>query len=359
MNKEQIIFLDEIDSSNLSPLRKSLIHEDTAKLNIIIGDGRSATDCALIGNRFEWKPLIWMMYQQDRIKKLDTLKIILIESIMPEHVKNEIRNMFKNVNVKFFDLLLPGYHHILLESQSMARQYQDHKRDNVLYFSAGIMRLPRFVLVHWLQKKQAQNFGHPLLSDTDIQTFTHQLSRLCKKDFSDYENVERRFFGNCDIFTYWQKHRDILLKTKISVVSAQPFFDYLESFYCEKFLHSVACKTLPFFIGNKNDNENVKDLGFKPYVGFDYSSESIDNFVERWQKLLDDNSHFLLQQEHASEIMEKNREIIQYNFDVLVSTDWKKKAYEKISMVSGPTREFLKELFFENDKIVFKNPPTR
>lgn len=346
MIKEQIIYLDELDRRSMSPLNRSLIHDDTEILDIIIVDARPTTACTLIGNRFEWIPLIWITHEQDRIKKLDTLRIILSGAKMAEHVKHEIKILCKDINVEFHDLLLPGFGYtFFLEAQDVARRYINLKRDNILYYSAGTVRLPRFVLIYWLQQRQAHNFAHPKLSEDEMRTLQHQLYRLSKKEFHDYENVERRFFGNCDWHTYQKKHVDLLLRSNISLVSTQPFFDYLESFYCEKFLHPVACKSLPFFINNKNDNENIRDLGFMPYVGFDYSANSIDNFVERWQKLLDDNSHFLLDNDNAFMIMEKNKEIIEHNYQVLLTTNWEQKAFDKISTLSGPVRDFMIKTF--------------
>ena len=139
---------------------------------------------------------------------------------------------------------------------------------------------------------------------------------------------------------------DLLLTAKISIVTEQPLFDHVERFYSEKLTHSMACKTLPFIISNKNDNENIKDLGFKPYVGFDYSAESIADFVERWQTLLDSNGHFLLDDKHASVILEKNKDIIEYNYSVLLDTDWRHKALEEISNLPTLVRDFLENRFF-------------
>lgn len=344
MTKEQIIFMDTM---NVNPMNGSLIKADTGTLDVIIDDATWSTNCCLIGDRMEWKPLVWMMHEKNRIRKLERLRVVLCEAKLADHVKQEIRTMFDGLEVEFYELLLPGIYHVYQWGQDMTKQYKDVERVNTMYYSVGTMRLNRFFLVHWLQQNKASNFGHPVLNKKEMEVLKHPLSRLCTKDFSNYENVSRRFFGECHVDTYWEKQVDLMLRAKISIVTEQPLFDHVERFYSEKLTHSMACKTLPFMISNKNDNDNLKDLGFRPYVGFDYSAESIADFVERWQTLLDSNRHFLLEDKHASAILEKNKDIIEHNYSVLSDTDWRQKALEEISNLPTLVRDFLENKFFK------------
>ena len=341
-----------MDAAQVNVLGESLISPHTRTLNMLISDATWSTNCCVIGDRMEWKPLAWMLHEKTRIEKLDKLRLVMCESRLANHVKQTIRQMFRDIEIEFHDLLMPGIYPIYLDAQDMAKKYRSVDRVDPMYYSVGTMRLNRFLLVDWLQKNKARNFGHPVLSDKELKVILHPLSRLCKKDFSDYENVNRRFFGDCHVDTYWQKHVDLLLKAKIGIVTEQPLFDYVERFYSEKLIHPIASKTLPFFIGNKNDNENIRELGFQPYIGFDYSAESISNVVERWQAILDANKKFLLDDDHSTQIFQKNSDIIQHNYSVLIETDWKQKAVDEVLRLPQSVRDFLETHFLN------KKPPT-
>ena len=102
MINEQVIFLDEID---LNPLNGSLIDPGITVLNLIIRDGTPSTDCCIIGKKFEWKPLIWMLYEMEKINRLDKLRIIVCEGLLGDDTKKNIQSNF-GVEVEFFDLLI-------------------------------------------------------------------------------------------------------------------------------------------------------------------------------------------------------------------------------------------------------------
>jgi len=342
MINEQVIFLDDLD---LNPLNGSLIDPGTTVLNLLIQDGRPSTDCCLIGKKFEWKPLVWMIHEIEKINQLDKLRIIVCEGLLSDDTKKNIQSNF-HVEIEFFDLLIVGSYQFFLEAQGMAKNFRTQIKDLNLFYSAGTMRLPRYFLAHWLQEHDI-DFGRPLVNKKEMETLTHQMRRISKKDLSNYNNVERRFFGRCSTDTYWMKQVDMIQRSKICMVTEYPFFDWREAFYDEKFLHTVAGKSIPFFFGNKNDNDNIELLGFHSYVGIDYSAENIQDFAERWQRLLDCNKNYLLDVAHAETLYKKNRSVIDYNFDVLVRTDWKDMALQKVNKLPQAPMDFIKDKFFK------------
>ena len=342
MIDEQVIFLDQVD---LNPLNGSLIDPGTNVLNLIIDDGTPSTDCCIIGKKFEWKPLIWMLHEMERINQLDKLRIILCQGLLGDDKKRNIQSNF-GVEVEFFDLLIVGAYQFFLEAQGIAKNYQPSVKDNKVYYSVGTMRLTRYFLAHWLQEHNI-DFGRPRLANRDIESLSHQLNRITEKDFSNYENISRRFFGECTQDTYWEKHVDLLLKAKICLVAEYPFFDWTEAFYDEKFTHVLAAKSIPFFFGNKNDNANIELLGFRSYVGIDYSADKIQDFANRWQMLLDSNKNCLLDVAHMDTLHAKNKSVIDYNFDVLIHTDWKEMALQKLDQLPSAPMDFIKDRFFK------------
>ena len=342
MINEQVIFLDEID---LNPLNGSLIDPGITVLNLIIRDGTPSTDCCIIGKKFEWKPLIWMLYEMEKINRLDKLRIIVCEGLLGDDTKKNIQSNF-GVAVEFFDLLIAGSYQFFLEAQGIAKSYQPRIKDSNVYYSAGTMRLTRYFLAHWLQEHDI-DFGRPQLTKRDMESLSHQLHRISEKDLSNYKNVERRFFGDCDYETYKKKHVEILQRSKICMVAEYPFFDWREAFYDEKFTRVLAAKSIPFFFGNKNDNANITLLGFRSYSGIDYSSDNIQDFVKRWQMLLDSNKNYLLDVAHNDTLHEQNKAVIDYNFDVLIRTDWKDKALQKVNELPSVPMDFIKDKFFK------------
>jgi hypothetical protein len=342
MIDEQVIFLDETD---LNPLNGSLIDPGTTVLNLIIDDGTPSTDCYIIGNKFEWRPFIWMLYEMERINRLDKLRIVVCGGVIGDDAKKYIRSNL-DVEIEFFELLIVGSYQFFVEAQGIAKNYHSRIRDINVYYSAGTMRLTRYFLAHWLQEHNI-DFGRPRLAKRDIESFSHQLQRISVKDLSNYNNVERRFFGHCDEGTYNDKHVDIIQRSKICMVAEYPFFDWREAHYDEKFTHVLAAKSIPFFFGNKNDNANIELLGFRPYVGIDYSADKIQDFAERWQMLLDSNKNCLLDVVHMDTLYEQNKSVIDYNFDVLIRTDWKEIAWQKVNQLPLKPMGFIKDRFFK------------
>ena len=340
---EQNLFLD---SADISPLHNSLIHDNTEILNIFIDDGLPSTGCALIGKKFEWKPLLWIMHEAERIDKSQKTRIVICEGMLTKSTKTLIEGILPTTNLEFIDVSLSGNHRNYVNSSNMAVSYKDFNRTSLLYYSVGTMRLPRLLIAHWSQKNNIDNVAYPVMNNIELTAFKHQLSRLSDYSIEGYNNVEKRVYGNISQKEFNQRQTEKLRKCRINIVSEQAWFDNIEGFLCEKFTDAVANKCLPFFVGNRNDNQYIKKLGFEPYVGFDYSPLEHENFIERWTGLLDKNKSALTDPTINSEIYYLNRPIIDHNFEVLKNTDWKQKALDELSLLPISVKNFLQENFF-------------
>jgi len=340
---EQNIFLD---SADISPLRNSLIHDNTETLNIFIDDGLPSTGCALIGKKFEWKPLLWIMHEAERIDKIQKTRIVICEGMLTKSTKTLIEGILPTTDLEFIDVSLSGNYRFYVNSAKTAVSYKEHNRKTLLYYSAGTMRLPRLLIAHWSQKNNIDNVAYPVMNNIELTAFKHQLSRLSDYSIEGYNNVEKRVYGNISQKEFDQRQTEKLGQCRINIVSEQPWFDNIEGFLCEKFSDAVANKCLPFFVSNRNDNQYIKKLGFEPYIGFDYSPLGHENLIERWTGLLDKNKSALTDPTFNSEIYYLNRPIIDHNFEVLKNTDWTQKAKDEISPLPITVKTFLQEYFF-------------
>tara|TARA_B100001094_G_scaffold248414_1_gene245467 strand:- start:142 stop:1197 length:1056 start_codon:yes stop_codon:yes gene_type:complete len=341
---EQNLFLDQ---HSVNPLKESVIDDKTEILNVIVDDGQPSTDCALIGKKFEWKPILWMMHQKERISSLVKFRLVMCECELSTTTKQIIIDTLPGVDIEFIELNLSGSYHFYVLCAEEARAYKSTVREVPLYCSIGTMRLPRLLIAHWSQKHSIENIGYPALSESELSSFKHQISRVSDYEINDYLNVPKRFFGNLHFTKFFQKQTAKLRECRIAMVSEQPWFDHMQGFLCEKFTQPIANKCVLFFIGDTNDNQYITKLGFKSYIGFDYSALKEKNFIVRWTKLLDDNKNFFLDKDKNKEIYDLNRHVIEHNFEVLKNTDWTKKAEDEIEMLPAQVKEFLLEKFFK------------
>lgn len=340
---EQNIFLDTADISPLSP---SLIQHNTKTVNIFIDDGLPSVACALIGKKLEWKPVLWMMHEAQRLNEMQKVRVVICEGRLTENTKKLIRDILCSTTVEFIDVLLSGNFRFYVTSATMASTYIETSRDTPVYYSAGTMRLPRLLIAHWSQKHNIDNIGYPLMNNAEIKGLKDQISKLSDYDIEGYNNVAKRLYGDISSKEFDERQVEKLRGCRVNIVSEQPWFDHIEGFLCEKFSDAVANKCLPFFVGNRNDNEHIKEFGFEPYVGFDYSPLDNENFIDRWTGLLEKNTSALTNPKVNEEIYQLNRPIIDNNFDVLKSTDWKQKAKDEIESLPKSVKIFLRKMFF-------------
>ena len=86
-------------------------------------------------------------------------------------------------------------------------------------------------------------------------------------------------------------------------------------------------------------------MGKVTVEGFDYGALKKSNFVDRWQSLLEDNRHFLLDDFYNKEIYEMNRDVIEFNFKHLMETDWIEKAHQELGSLPPIIKENILKWF--------------
>ena len=337
MTKTQTIFLDRTPYNIQSG---SLIDPCTEILNVIIDDGTPQTECQLIGSKMEYKPLVWLKFENENIYKLEELNFIFLGLKASDKLKKNITNLFPALMINFYELLHYGNYWFF----ELAKKYgliTHTARHNNCYFSIGKPRLQRFYLAWFCQRVGMNNFGLPKLGQELIKSYLYQLTQIsCKKiDINKFYDREKRFFGNINQSEFEAKQMSLLADTRINIVSHQFYFDYITHHYDEKTALPIASKTLPFFFDNKGTNRNLKDMGFEPYVGFDYSAEHMDNFVERWETVLQNNKKFFLEEKESKEIYDMNKNIIDNNYRVLMETNWREKALAEFLQLPGHIRD--------------------
>lgn len=337
MIKSQTIFLDQTPYNVQSG---SLISANTEILNVIIDDGTLQTDCQLIGDNMEYKPLVWLHYENKNICKMKELNFIFLQSKASGKLKKNITNIFPNLTINFYELLHLGNYQFFELAKKI--DLPTHTaRQNCCYFSIGTMRLPRFYLAWYCQRVGMNNSGYPESGGNLFKDYMYQLEKISVAEltFQEYKDKEKRFFGNVDQGDFEKKQINLLSDSRINIVSHYPFYDYVTHFYDEKLSLPIRAKTLPFFFDNKGANDNIRDLGFEPYVGFDYSAEHMDNFVMRWETVLQNNKKFFLEEKESKEIYDMNKNIIDNNYRVLMETNWREKALAECLQLPGHIRD--------------------
>jgi hypothetical protein len=342
MSKEQVIFLDK---ETFHPNGNSLIDNDTKVLNILIVDICGLTDFHIIGKKVEWSPLIWLMFEKERIGRLDTLRICLGMAKLTSKSKNILQTLFPNLEIQYCEMLLGiGSTINFKAAKQLAQRFRESPKDKHFFYSSGSLRIQRFLLIYWLQQHNISNIsnvGHPEIGQQSLRSLKNWLTRFSNHDYSDYSNEDKRFFGDIRVDEFNNKIYPMRCRSMISIVTSYPYFDYAESNYDEKVAFTFASKSLPFFLGNCNDNSNLPDLGFRTYAGFDYSADKIENFVQRWQSTFESNKKFLFDTKNNRDIYENNLEVIEYNFDLLLSTDWDKKFLRELEKMPAMVRQLI------------------
>ncbi len=345
MIKQKSIFLDNFPFFRQ---RGESIDHDVEILNVICDEASTQTECQYIGNEFVYKPLLWLESQE--FKKVKEINMIYLESKPTSLLKKKITESFPNIKINFFNLLHVANYFFFELGQQLAIKKNSITRKNNCYFSIATIRLPRFYLLQYCQKHGISNFGAPYIEQNTLQNFKRQIENLSngKEIIMNYVNKEKRPFGFIPQPEFEIKQMPLLADSRITIVSHYPWYDYISHFYDEKISLPIAAKTLPFFFDNKDANLNLQDIGFKPYIGFNYSGDKEQNFVTRWKKILDDNRKFLINDKDNTEIYNLNKNIIDYNYNVLIKTNWKSKALRELD--SLPSN--IKDIILENTDLI-------
>lgn len=339
MIKSQTIYLDKTPYNTQSG---SLLNSGIEILNLIVNDGTPQTDCQFVGDKFEYKPLVWLEYERETISRLKELNFILLKG--SEKIQTSLKKMFPFLTINFYQNPLLSMFQFFEDAKKNMIDLHETRNKNC-YFSIGTMKLQRFYLAWYCQRAGIDNFGCPEVESAMLDNFVYQIERMLgtKFDLSKFNNSSRRLFGNVSESEFSAKQMSRLADSRINIVSQMDYCDYVTHHYDEKTSLPIVTKTLPFFFDAKGANANIKYMGFTPYVGFDYSAEQIDNFVERWETLLNANKKFFLDDTLSKDIYDMNKNIIDNNYRVLMETNWKEKALEEFSKLPENIRSVIKE----------------
>ena len=323
MIKQQNIFFDNLLDFNVTA--GGIIENDTETLNLFFHDYCDSNSLCLIGDCLEWKPSIWMEFEQEKIEKLKEINIVSLLGDLTA-LQSYCKKLFPDIKINYYAHGL-GFQIIPIRdtlSRRTALPVHRNIRDRVLHTSIGTIRLNRYILLKFLLKYNFDVF-YPSIPYHISKDFEHQISQcLGTSADSPIEINERRVFENnltADEFNI--KQIEILSESYINIVATFPNTNMLRYCHDEKYFDTILTKTVPFMLCEKNSNSTgVEPLGFLPYVGFDLKSESDDNPVLRWTSLLEDNEHIFKDKQRVKELYDKNQRVIEHNYNRLVKTDW-------------------------------------
>lgn len=322
MIKHQNIFFDNNLTFNID--QGGIIKNDTEILNLFFDDKSNTHSLCLIGNALEWRPKIWIEFEQEKIRKLKELNIICLMGDL-SNFSLYCRQQFHNVKIGYYSVGSNYQLHVINDALSRKKFISEkYTRTRGIYSSTGTMRLNRYILVKEAIDK-GHDFYYPKISSNLSKDFEYQISQCLGMPTEEpMEISERRLFGNeLTQNEFNAKQIQILSESYINIVAPFPSTDWLKNHPDEKYFDTFLCKTIPFILSEKDSNKSGMELfGFLPYEGFELKNDSNDNHVLRWKSLLCDNEHIFRDLEKIKELYNKNQRVIEHNFDRLVNTDW-------------------------------------
>ena len=344
MTKHQNIVFDNNLDFHID--QGGIIEKDTEILNLFFHDNCNSNSLCLIGDSLEWKPSIWMEFEQEKLKKLKEINIVCLMGNLTEFF-HYCQKKFINVKINYYQCNLHLQICWIKKSLINKTLLPTHgEKNNNIYSSTGTMRLNRYILIKEGQDK-GYDFYYPAISYDLSKDYEYQLSRCLSTAMQlPNEFKERRIFKNHMTQPEFNKKQiQLLSDSYINFVTTFPNTDWLKDKDDEKYLDTILCKTVPFMLCEKHSNSTgVELLGFLPYVGFDLKSDGIDNPVLRWKSLLEDNEHIFKDRERVKELYDKNQRVIEHNYNRLVNTDWDAERLEQFDRLPNFIKECLNSL---------------
>jgi len=300
-----------------------IVDKDTEILNLFFQDNGDVNSLVLVGNYLEWKPKIWMEFEQEKLKKLKEINIVCLMGDLLEFFYY-CQKQLPFVKINYHNYCIFDSINLIKDTLTRKNLLVETVRKNIVHSSIGTMRLNRYILVkEGLANRY--NFYYPAISYNLSKDYEYQISQcLNTKVQPAKEFKENRMFGNNMVQNEFNaKQMKVLCESYINIVSTFPNTDWLKDKDDEKYFDTILSKTVPFMLCEKNSNlSGVELLGFLPYEGFNLKSDSHDNYVLRWKSLLEDNKHIFKDKEIAQELYNKNQGVIEHNYNRLVDTDW-------------------------------------
>ena len=340
MIKQQNIFFD--NSLDFNATGGGILENDTEILNLYFQDNCDSNSLCLIGNCLEWKPKIWMEFEQEKIKKLKEINIVCLMGDLIEFA-NHCEKILSCVKINYYNYCI--FDSIQMIKDTLGRKHLPVEtiRKNTVHSSVGTIRLNRYILV---QEGIANgyHFYYPAISYNSSKDFEYQISRSLNTEIQPAKEFkENRMFGNnMGDNEFNAKQIKVLCESYINIVSTFPNTDWLKDKDDEKYFDTILSKTVPFMLCEKNSNlSGVELLGFLPYEGFNLKSDSHDNPVQRWKSLLEDNEHIFKEKKQAKELYDQNQRVIEHNYSRLVNTDWESERLSQFDRLPNFIKDYL------------------
>jgi len=346
MIKQQNIFFD--NSLDFNTTGGGMIEHDTETLNLFFEDNCNSNSLCLIGDSLEWKPSIWMEFEQEKLEKLKEINIVCLIGDLTEFF-HYCQKKFINVKIHYYQYNL--YDNLTMLNMSLINKTLlpspvQRERKNNIYSSTGTVRLNRYILIKEGQDK-GYDFYFPAISYNVSKDYEYQIGQCLNIPMQlPNEFEERRIFKNyLTQPEFNEKQIALLSDSYINFVTTFPNTDWLKDKDDEKYFDTILCKTVPFMLCEKNSNKTgVELLGFLPYMGFDLKSDGINNPVLRWKSLLEDNEHIFKDRERVKELYDQNQRVIEHNYNRLVNTDWDAERLAQFDRLPNFIKEYLNSL---------------
>ena len=346
MIKQQNIFFDNwLDFNSTGG---GMLENDTETLNLFFHDHCNSNSLSLIGNYLEWKPSIWMEFEQEKIEKLKEINIVSLLGDLTA-LQSYCKKLFPKVTINYHAHNLSLQIRPIRDTLSRRPAVPVHKsiRDLAFHTSIGTMRLNRYILLKFSLKHGFDIF-HPAITYNLSKDFENQISR-CLSTATQQPTVlqQKRMFTEeiNDPHEFNKKQISMLSDSYLNFVTTFPNTDMFRHGHDEKYFDTILCKTVPFMLCEKHSNSTgVEPLGFLPYVGFDLKSDGIDNPVLRWTSLLDDNENIFKDKQRVKELYDKNQQVIEHNYNRLVNTDWEAERLAQFDILPTFIKEYLNSL---------------
>jgi len=345
INVQHILFDNSPGFFNIQ--QEGIIKKETEKLYIYFRDNCNSNSLSLIGDRLEWKPEIWFEFEKENFERVKEINIICLRGDLSGFTKH-LQSLFPYIEFRYHPFTMHMHSFILKHTiVNKDRLLTKTFRQNSVYSSIGHMRLNRYILTkHSYNNGYGENIFHPEITQQDAVDFEYAIKQCNGKSngIPMAIKAKRLFDKPMEQAEFNQEQVRHLSDSYAGIVAPFPNSNWVLDGHCEKYFNLIMCKTIPLMLCVKNsNNRGCKTLGFLPYVGLNFDKDSVDDYVQRWQGLLEDNYKTFSNEEKISEIYEKNYEIIEENFSRLVKTDWDKEKNNQYSKLPNLIKDFLKD----------------
>lgn len=344
MTETQDIFFNHRLNFNLHADEPGIVKKTTEVLNLYLEDSSDSNSLCLIGDRLEWKPSIWMSFEEEKISKLKEINVISLRgdaSLVASYCKNK----FPDVKINYYGFPLYLTIHRIKDTLKNTKYIPTGlPRSKNIFSSFGSLRLNRYIFIKESQKQDYDNVFYPAITESTSKSFEYEISKCAERPIHDsMQLAENRIFDtDMTYFQFIPKAMRFIAQAYVNIVATFPNTNMIQDGDDEKYFDTILAKSIPFMLCEKDSNvTGVSLLGFQPYRGFDLTNDADENHVRRWESLLQDNRDIFSNAEKCQELYDMNREIVKANFDRLCNTDWDNEHLSQYKQLPTLAKEYL------------------